>query len=57
MKLRTLSSHAKAVKVSNKSNESQPDPWDQPTNPIDRAHIDYFEYNKNTFFNYGRQLQ
>ena len=36
-------------KVSNESNKSQPHPWDWPTHPMDRVHIDYFEYNKNIF--------
>ena len=36
-------------KVSNEPNKSQPHPWDWPTHPMDRVHIDYFEYNKNNF--------
>ena len=31
-------------KVPNEPKKSQPHPWDWPTNPIDRVHIDYFEY-------------
>ena len=33
-------------KISNEPNKSQPHPWSLPANPIDRRHIDYFEYNK-----------
>ena len=36
-------------KVSNESNKSQPHQWDWTTHPMDRVHIDYFEYNKNNF--------
>ena len=36
-------------KVSNEPNKSQPHPWDWPTQPMDRVHIDYLEYNKNNF--------
>ena len=36
-------------KVSNESNKSQPHQWDWTTHPMDRVHVDYFEYNKNNF--------
>ena len=36
-------------KISNESNKSEPHPWDWPSNPIDRIHLDYFEHNNNNF--------
>ena len=35
--------------VSSEPNKSHPHQWDWPTSPMDRVHIDYFEYNKNNF--------
>ena len=36
-------------KISNEPNKSEPHPWDWPANPMDRIHVDYFEYNSNDF--------
>ena len=36
-------------KISNEPNKSEPHPWDWPANPMDRIHVDYFEYNSNSF--------
>ena len=36
-------------KLSNNPNKSLPHPWDWPIEPMDRVHIDFFEFENNTF--------
>ena len=36
-------------KLSNNPNKSLQHPWDWPIEPMDRVHIDFFEFENNTF--------
>ena len=36
-------------KLSNNPNKRPPHPWDWPIEPMDRVHIDFFEFENNTF--------
>ena len=36
-------------KLSNSPNKSSPHPWDWPIEPMDRVHIDFFEFENNKF--------
>ena len=48
-------------KLSNNPNKSPPHPWDWPIEPMDRVHIDFFEFENNKFLamvdSYGKWIE